>query len=126
MDLPISKISQILKKYPIEQAYLFGSHVHGTVTPLSDIDIAVLYLPNADTDKTETALYADLSNMLKTDNIDLVNLDRATPLLAHRAVLLGKPLLQHDPHHAAMFQTKILHAYEDTRHLRALKSALVV
>lgn len=126
MALPLANISQILKKYPIQQAYLFGSYVHGTVTPLSDIDIAVLYQPTVDRDKTESALFAELSLLLKSDNIDLVDLNQATPLLAHRAVLLGRSLLPEDPHVAAVFKTKILHAYEDARHLRELKQALVI
>lgn len=126
MTLPIANISQILQKYPIQQAYLFGSHAHGKATPLSDVDIAVQYSPDCDHEKTENALFAELSQLLHSDNIDLVNLDEATPLLAHRAVLLGKPLISTDPHTTALFQTKILHTYEDTRHLRELKSAIVL
>lgn len=126
MTVSIPKISQILEKYPLEQAYLFGSHAHGTVTPLSDVDIAVLYSPDCDREKTENALFSELSQLLHSDNINLINLDEATPLLAHRAVLLGKPLISADPHTTALFQTKILHTYEDTRHLRELKSAIVL
>ena len=44
-------------------------------------------------------------------------------LLAHRAVLRGVPILEDDPHQVAMLKTKILHAYEDTRHLREIKQA---
>ena len=39
----IIKLRNILKKFPfIQVAYLFGSHVKDRITPLSDIDIALL------------------------------------------------------------------------------------
>ena len=115
------QLKDILSHQPVRQAYLFGSHAHDAAGPLSDIDIAVLYEPLIDEDKAESGLFAVLSQALHTDNIDIINIATASPLLAHRAVLRGKPLLDHAPHDMAMLKTKILHAYEDTRHLRDIK-----
>ncbi len=122
----VGKIKAVLPHHPVQQAYLFGSHAHGTAGPLSDIDIAVMYEASVDADQAESKLFAELSQSLHTDNIDLVNIATASPLLAHRAVLRGLPLLNHVPHDTAVLKTRILHAYEDTRHLRELKAAVFI
>lgn len=115
------QLQHVLERHPVQQAYLFGSHARGTAGPLSDIDIAVVYAPGRDIDKAESALFADLSRTLGTDNIDLIDIETASPLLAHRAVLRGVPIIQASPHATAMLKTRILHAYEDTRYLRKIK-----
>lgn len=115
------RLKQVLGRFPIEQAYLFGSHARGTANALSDIDLAILYEPSADKDTIESQLFAELSQQLKTDNIDIIDIATASSLLAHRAVLRGIPIITHTAHDTAMLKTKILHAYEDTRHLREIK-----
>ena len=122
----IKKLQEILSHHPVSQAYLFGSHARGTAGPLSDIDIAVLYEPGVDVEKSESAVFADLSKALQTDNIDIINIDTASPLLAQRAVLCGLPIIEQSPHKSAILKTKILHAYEDTRHLREIKQAVFI
>lgn len=115
------QLQPMLSRFPLRQAYLFGSHARGTVTTLSDIDIALLYEPSVDTNAMESQIFAELSHAFKTDNIDLIDLATASPLLAHRAVLRGIPIITQSAHDTALFKTKILHAYEDTRYLRELK-----
>lgn len=115
------QLKQVLGRFPIEQAYLFGSQARGTANALSDIDLAIVYESTADKDVIEPQLFAELSQQLKTDNIDLIDITTASPLLAHRAVLRGIPIITHAAHDTAMLKTKILHAYEDTRHLREIK-----
>lgn len=117
----VDQLKHILSRFPIWQAYLFGSHAHGIVTPLSDIDLAILYESTVDKDAIESQLFAELSQALKTDNIDIIDIATASPLLAHRAVLRGIPIIAQSAHDTAMLKTKILHAYEDTRHLREIK-----
>lgn len=119
-----NQLKEVMQHHPVQQAYLFGSHAHGTAGPLSDIDVAVMYADTVDPDQAESKLFAELSQTLQTDNIDIINIATASPLLAHRAVLRGLPLLQHVPHDTAVLKTKILHAYEDTRHLREIKEAV--
>lgn len=88
---------------------------------MSDIDVALLYDTGVNTDRVESKLFAELSRRLATDNIDLIDIASASPLLAHRSVIRGLPLLRHSRHEEAMLKTRILHAYEDTRHLRDIK-----
>ena len=127
MDIQlISQLRKIIDHHAVTQAYLFGSHAHGTVTPLSDIDIAVRYRPGVDKSATEAKLFADVSLLLQTDNIDIIDIDIASPLLAHRAVLAGVPIFEHPAHDEAVLKTRILHQYEDTRHLREIKQAVFI
>lgn len=122
----LAKLKQSLQHYPIAQAYLFGSHARGTAGALSDIDIAVVYQASTNKDEIESNLFAELSQQFKTDAIDIIDIETASPLLAHRSVLRGTRLLDHVPHEEAVLKTKILHAYEDTRHLRAIKEQAFV
>ncbi|MBI2415272.1 MAG: nucleotidyltransferase domain-containing protein [Candidatus Kerfeldbacteria bacterium] len=122
----LNHLKEIIVHHPVRQAYLFGSQARGTAGALSDIDIAVLFRSDIDQEKGESMLFVDLSQALHTDNIDIVNIETASPLLAHRAVLRGLPILDHLPHETALLKTKILHAYEDTRHLREIKQAAFV
>lgn len=126
MRLPKKQIATILKRHGITTAYLFGSHARGTPGPLSDIDIAVLAKEGVDYDSIEPSLFHDLALTLKTDQIDLVNIAAASPLLAQRAVLLGQPLLVHDAHQEAVLKTRILHRFEDHRHFYEVKQKAFV
>lgn len=110
-----------MSKHPVEMAYLFGSHARGKASRLSDIDIAVLYKKGINQEMAENKLFHELALILKTDNIDLVNLEEASPLLAHRAVIRGKALLEHDRHKEAQLKVGVIREYEDTAHLRETK-----
>lgn len=106
-------------------AFLFGSHARGTAGKLSDIDIAVLYRGKIDEEKAENKLFHDLAIALKTDNIDLVNIKEATPLLAHRAIIRGTALTKHSRHREAQLKVAVLREYEDTSKLREYKYSLL-
>jgi uncharacterized protein YutE (UPF0331/DUF86 family)/predicted nucleotidyltransferase len=121
VQIDLHTLKDILQQHAVQQAYLFGSHARGTANALSDIDIAVLFDPLVDKEKVEAQLFADLSDFLHTDNIDLIDIATASPLLAHRSVLRGKKILSRSTHEEASLKTNILHQYEDTRHLREMK-----
>lgn len=73
-------------------AYLFGSQTKGNIGPVSDIDIAV-FIDCRDEDayaSHKMEILGKLNDTLKTDNIDLVLLNEAPPLLAHRILKEGE------------------------------------
>ena len=83
----------------ILDAYLFGSRARGDAGALSDIDVAV-YI---DEDLAEPGPYGydaelitDLMSELGTNDIDVVLLNRAPPLLYHRVLRDGKLLVTRD------------------------------
>ncbi len=46
-DIPIDKIREYCKSQPIERLSVFGSALRNELTPESDIDLLVEYLPDA-------------------------------------------------------------------------------
>lgn len=123
----IKKVTRpILKRHGIAMAYLFGSHARGSAGAMSDIDIAVLTQDGVRFDRIENQLFHNLAIELKTDNIDLVNIRTASPLLAHRAVIRGAAILPHDRHREALLKTSIIHRYEDHRHFYDIKQRAVM
>ena len=89
------------KRDDIIFAYLFGSYAKDKQTYLSDIDIAVYMKENKHVFDKKLEILRDLSKILKTDNIDLVILNKApisllTKILANKAILIDKdPPVRH-------------------------------
>ena len=83
----------------ILEAYLFGSHARGRVQRHSDIDIAV-YVDEAKADDGGFGYRAHLTTELMaglgSNDVDVVVLNRAPPLLYHRVLRDGVRLLSRD------------------------------
>ena len=82
-------------------AYLFGSLVRGFRQPLSDVDIAVYFEGYENFSKTKLEILESLTDVLQTDEIDLVVFNTASlPLvmniLRNNRVLVDKqPFTRH-------------------------------
>jgi predicted nucleotidyltransferase len=86
------QLEQIFKKQKVAFAYLFGSQAKGTAGALSDIDIAVYFDDEAVADvrfDLRLKVLGELTDLYKTDQVDLVILNDAPPLLAHRILKEG-------------------------------------
>ena len=83
----------------ILEAYLFGSHARGQEQPHSDVDVAV-YIDEVRADDTgygyRASLTTDLMAGLGSNDVDVVVLNRAPPLLYHRVLRDGVRLLARD------------------------------
>jgi len=85
-----AELTEFLSDSPeILVAYLFGSQARETQSPMSDIDVGLL----VDKDRTDDSGYgyqagltADIMSLLRTKAVDVVLLNDAPPLLAHRVV----------------------------------------
>ena len=93
---------------------LAGSVARGTATALSDIDLGVLCEGEFDPD----ALYLAIAPKLGTDRIDLINLRRASPVLAFEIARGGKLLFEREPGIFRDFQSLAYRRYCDTEKLR--------
>ncbi|MGE5346431.1 MAG: type VII toxin-antitoxin system MntA family adenylyltransferase antitoxin [Acidithiobacillales bacterium] len=108
-------------------AFLFGSVSRGTAGRLSDLDIAVLLEARAAhqhrTDAYKAQLLVELMSSLRTNKLDLVVLNEAPSLLAHRVLRDG--LLLHAADEAALvdFRFRALQRYLDTKPLREARAA---
>lgn len=76
----------------IRLAVLHGSRARGDAGPHSDWDVGVLATPDADL----TAFVAALTQVLGTDAVDVVDLERASALLRFRAARDGVVLLERE------------------------------
>jgi len=100
----ITKLVQYFKKEPLVLlAFLFGSRAKGTEGGISDWDIAVYFKPKEYLE-TETeieypgekTIWSDLIDLLGTDEIDFVVLNRASPSLVYNVLRTGIHLLIRD------------------------------
>jgi len=123
----INEIQKILKEYfkthpEVEVAYVFGSLSQGKINPLSDIDIALLIDRNKIKEETypygyKAEILADLVQLLKTNNVDLVLLNEANPLLRHRILYFGKVIYSRDERKRIKFQIDTINKYNDYKYL---------
>lgn len=74
------KIKKTAKEYNLSLVLAFGSKISGWARKESDLDIGVLS-KKAHFEKDYFGLYADLSKIFKGEDIDLVFINRADPLL---------------------------------------------
>lgn len=89
---------------PVVAAYLYGSHAEGRPHRESDLDLAVLLnasLPENDRFALRLDLTGDLMSALHFNEVDLIVLNDAPPLLAARIVSEGLLVYEADPeaHH---------------------------
>ena len=98
-------------------SYLLGSQGSGTGSPLSDIDIGILVDKIMAVEKTygyRAELSAELISCLKNNQVDVVILNEAPPLLAHRVVRDGIILHCKSESERTAFEVKTFQQYVDT------------
>lgn len=93
----VERVATALERFEaVQEAYLFGSSARGEATAHSDVDVAV-HLRDADLGSFDVAdVTAELIAALGTNAVDLVVLNRATPLLYHRVLRDGIRLFARD------------------------------
>ncbi len=123
----------------VEFAYLFGSYGEGSETPLSDLDIAVFFsdgLLGEDRIKSLVSgrthggehfdirlkMMADISHLLKTDEIDLVILNEADLCLSYQVVSTREVLFERNPTLRTEFEAQILDRYLDSEPVRRVQN----
>ncbi len=117
--LGVSPVDHIVRRLEalddLAFAYLFGSRAGGRPRPDSDWDVAVYLRPElsrAQRFKVRLRLLADLDGL---GRVDVVVLNDAPPLLAHRA-LQGRRLVVRDSTALVRFSVRIAALAEDERY----------
>lgn len=117
------ELARIFAARGVVLAYLFGSQAEGKAGPLSDVDIAVLLgpqLPKERWSDVQLDLINDLMGLFHRDEIDVVILNRATPLFAYQVVRFGRVLYEDTTNPAVDFAAYTIRRYADTAPLRRL------
>lgn len=115
------KLADFLRRQPdIRLAYLFGSQAQGRVHALSDVDVAILLAEQfspADQSQTRLRLTGELMALLHREDVDVVVLNQASPLLRHRVLRDGRLLFSIDDRARARFAEETYRRYLDCRYM---------
>lgn len=115
------KLAPIFAERGVVLAYLFGSQATGQAGPLSDIDVGVLLGPEIAREQwldVQLDLISELAGLFQRDDVDVIILNQATPLLADRVVRFGQRLYEADSLTRVHFEVETFHRYVDTAPLR--------
>jgi hypothetical protein len=118
----LERLSHALDREGVVAAMLIGSQARGDVGPLSDVDIAVWHNPVLDPSQRlslQLELASAAAGALGTDEIDIVMLNRAPPLLRQRAIRDAVRLVDRDPKMRVRLEANALLEFLDTKPLRA-------
>lgn len=117
-----ARLASALDQHAVVAASLIGSQATGRAGRLSDIDVAVWLDPQLSA-RERGGLRLELgdaaAHALATDEVDLIILNDAPPLVAHRAMRDGVRLLERDRANRVRLETAALLEYLDTAPLRA-------
>lgn len=115
-----AKLSRFCKKNDIVLVFLFGSEAKGTSHNESGVDIAVLFTGSVkpkDYLKREGKLIERFCEIYPKKEINIVNLNIASPLLRQAVILEGRLLYARSEADRILFQVQTLQEYEDYLHL---------
>lgn len=121
----IKKLGGFARSHPrILLGYLFGSTVRNERHRGSDYDIALL-LDGEPTFEDRIALISELMRILKTNDVDIVILNHAPPLLRYEVVSDGRLFFRKGEDAANKFEMMVYREFFDTQHLRDVQNALL-
>jgi len=108
----ITDVSEYLKRHPqIIFAYLFGGLTKAKPAPLSDVDIAIYVREPQKIRYLD--LFTKITNILGTDELDLVILNRAPLSLCGRILLSRKLLVDKEPFLRHRYESVTLRKFFD-------------
>jgi len=106
----------VARRPEIQAAYIFGSVAQGRARPDSDIDIAVLLarrVPDARALRYRLRLAADLGAALRRSDVQVIVLNDAPPLLAHRVLSRGVLVYERARAARVRYQVQTAQRYAD-------------
>ena len=118
----IERLAGALDREGVVAAMLIGSQARAKAGPLSDIDIGVWHEPGLDSAerlRLQLGLATAATEALGTGEVDIVLLNRAAPLMRHRAIRDGRRLVERDAKARVQLESRAILDYLDTKPLRA-------
>ena len=121
-EAALDGLARTLDRDGVVAASLIGSQARGTAGPLSDVDVAVWHDRALDARarlQLRLELVRDCARALGTEEVDIVLLNGAPPLMRHRALSEGRRLVDRDRATRVSLEAKTIVEYLDTEPLRA-------
>jgi predicted nucleotidyltransferase len=115
------KLAPLFQTEGLELVILFGSAATGRTHQRSDIDLAFLFEGPVDI----LSLTNQVTKLLQTDSVDVVDLRRASPLLRYSAVKNGRLLYERREGLFNSFYSLAVRSYIDTKKLRDAQQAYI-
>lgn len=116
------RLSPLFKEKNLRLVLLFGSGASEKRHKHSDIDLAFLFDQPVDI----LSLTNRVIRLLHTDNIDIIDLKRASPLLRFSAVENGKLIYEKEQGMFNEFYSLAFRMYVDTKKLRDAQSTAIM
>lgn len=113
------QIKKIAKKMKIKYLYLFGSQARGKIKPASDFDFAVKFNKISNSRlkfKARLKLMSELSRILKRDEVDVVDVEEASPLLNFNVIKDGKVVYSQNERERIMDKVRAINLYFDRQY----------
>lgn len=117
----LARLARAMDRDGVVAAMLIGSQARGEAGPLSDIDIGVWHDQDLDPGQhldLQLSLMSAAGSALGTDEVDVVMLNRAPPLLRHRAIRDAVRLVERDAKRRVRLEARSLLEFLDTKPLR--------
>ena len=115
------KLAPVFKHPELRLALLFGSTLSGKLREQSDVDLAFLYNRPEDV----VALTNSVIRLLHTDNVDVVDLKKANPLLKFAIAKNCKILYEKKQGMFNEFYSLAFRMYVDTKKLRSAQETAI-
>ncbi|MFQ5611927.1 MAG: nucleotidyltransferase domain-containing protein [Anaerolineae bacterium] len=125
LELLFPQLKSLFENYKVDLAYLFGSQARGEAGPLSDVDVAVQFAATTTEEEVNDyrlRLMVDLQSVFGRNDVQVVDLASASPLLRHRVYRDGKLLYARDDRIRVAFLEQALRDYVDTKPLRRIQA----
>lgn len=125
MKLDLSKIKNVFFKHNVELAYLFGSQARKKITPLSDVDLAVLFnvqVPPQEYGNLQARIISELMLILKRSDIDVVVLNNTTPLMKFLVINQGEIVFCSNNQARVKFEVEARREYFETEPIRRIQN----
>lgn len=111
----IKQIIELASQSNINYLYLFGSQARKNINLRSDFDFAVKFDTKKikDTFDAKLELMANLSKILQKEDVDVVNIEEADPLLHFNILKDGVVIYEKDKHERTMDRVRAMNIYRD-------------
>ena len=115
------QLDKLFEENEAVSVYIFGSYAKGDISPLSDVDIAILL--SRDIDKREffnkkLKFNNEIVKILHQNKVDILILNEAFPSLKFHVITEGVVIFDKDPVFRYDFEARTLVEYIDTKPLR--------